>query len=215
LPKEEIKMKLYVAPPSPRALKVMALKNYLGLDCELCYIDFMKGDNHRPEYAALNPNERMPVLEHDGYVLWESNAILRYMVSLKPDSGLWPADAKGQAEVIRWMSWEGAHWAPACGPFGFERVAKKFLGLGAPDAAAIAKVEPEFHKFANVLNLALKGRKWLTGNDLTIADFSVGAWMTLAAPAEYPLAKYPEITRWYDALASLPGWKELPLAAAA
>jgi len=67
-------MKLYVLPPSPRAFKVIALKNHLGLDCEMHIVDLGKGDQLTPEYAAMNPNKKMPVLEDDGFVLWESNA---------------------------------------------------------------------------------------------------------------------------------------------
>jgi glutathione S-transferase len=94
-------MKLYVLPPSPRACKVIALKNHLGLDCEMHIVDLGKGDQLSPEYIALNPNKKMPVLEDDGFVLWESNAILFYLASKKPQSGLWPADVKHQADVLR------------------------------------------------------------------------------------------------------------------
>ncbi len=72
-------MKLYVLPPSPRAFKVIALKNYLALDCEMQLVDLGKGDQLAPEYIAMNPNRKMPVLEDDGFVLWESNAILLYL----------------------------------------------------------------------------------------------------------------------------------------
>ena len=71
-------MKLYVLPPSPRALKVIALKNYLGLECEMHLVDLGKGDQFAPEYIAMNPNQKMPVLDDNGFVLWESNAILFY-----------------------------------------------------------------------------------------------------------------------------------------
>jgi glutathione S-transferase len=54
----------------------------------------------------------------------------------------------------------------------------------------------------------LKGRKWLGGNELTIADFAVGAPMATAEPAEYPMTNYSEITRWYGAIASLPAWQK-------
>jgi glutathione S-transferase len=64
-------MKLYVLPPSPRALKVIALKNYLELACEMCIVDLGKGDQLAPEYVAINPNKKMPVLDDDGFVLWE------------------------------------------------------------------------------------------------------------------------------------------------
>jgi len=208
-------MRLHVFPPSPRATKVIALVNHLGLECELRVVDLFKGEQAAPAFVALNPNKRMPVLEDDGFVLWESNAILHYLASKKPRSGLWPADAKTQADVLRWLSWEGAHWTPACGTIIFERVVKKLAGLGDPDSAEVARGETEFHKFAPVLNAHLKGRKWLLGNDLTIADFAVGAPLAMAEPARLPLANYPEIPRWYASLAALPGWKKalIPLPA--
>lgn len=208
-------MRLHVFPPSPRATKVIALVHHLGIDCELCPIHLFKGEQNAPEFVALNPNKRMPVLEDDGFVLWESNAILHYLATKKLDSGLWPSDAKGQADVLRWLSWEGAHWTPACTPMAFERVVKKLAGLGDPDPTEVARGEKLFHQFAEVLNAHLKGRKWLLGNTLTIADFAIGAPMTMAEPGQFPLANYPEITRWYAALAALPGWKKAVAAAAA
>jgi glutathione S-transferase len=202
-------MKLHIAPPSPRAIKVVALKNNLGFECEIRVINFAAGDHMTPEFATLNPNKLMPVLEDDGFVLWESNAILQYLAAKKPERGLWPSDARRQAEVLRWMSWEGAHWAPsACGILISENLLKRFFGGGDPDPAEVARGENEFHRFGGVLEGCLKGRKWLTGNDLTVADYSVGAWMTVSQLAQYPLAKYAEIDRWYSALSSQPGWKE-------
>jgi glutathione S-transferase len=202
-------MKLHIAPPSPRAIKVVALKNNLGLECEIRVLNFSTGDHTTPDFAALNPNKLMPVLEDDGFVLWESNAILQYLAGKKPERGLWPSDPKRQSDVLRWMSWEGAHWAPdACSILIRENLLKRIFGGGDPDPAEIARGQSEFHRFAGVLDGSLKGRKWLTGNDLTIADYSVGAWMAVAQLAQYPLAKYSEINRWYGALSSQPGWKE-------
>jgi glutathione S-transferase len=202
-------MKLHIAPPSPRAIKVVALKNNLGLECEIRVINFATGDHMTPEFATLNPNKLMPVLEDDGFVLWESNAILQYLAAKKPERGLWPSDARRQAEVLRWMSWEGAHWASsACGVLITENLLKRIFGGGDPNPDEVARGENEFHRFGGVLDGCLKGRKWLTGNDLTVADYSVGAWMTVSQLARYPLAKYTEINRWYSALSSQPGWKE-------
>lgn len=201
-------MKLYVLPPSPRALKVIALKNHLGLDCELQVVDLGKDEHLTAEFAALNPNKKMPVLEDDSFVLWESNAILFYLAAKKPDSGLWPADPKRQADVLRWLSWESAHWdAQACGAIGFERGSKMVLRLGPPDPVQIARGEQEFHRYAAVLNEHLSGHKWLIGDDLTIADFAVGAWLPVAPVFQLPVAHYTEILRWYDGLASLPAWQ--------
>ena len=201
-------MKLYVLPPSPRAFKVIALKNHIEIECDMQIVDLGKGDQLTPGYIAMNPNKKMPVLEDDGFVLWESNAILFYLASKKPDSGLWPSDVKRQADVLRWLAWESAHWdAESVGMVGYEKTSKGVLGLGPADPAFITRGEQNFDRFAAVLNQHLKGRKWLTGNDLTIADLSVGAMVPAAERLQLPVSKFPEIRRWYDGLALLPAWR--------
>jgi glutathione S-transferase len=72
----------------------------------------------------------------------------------------------------------------------------------------VDKGEQEFRRVGGILNGALKGRKWLAGNDLTLADFSVGPWMALAQIAQFPVAGLTEIARWFDAFAALPGMKK-------
>ena len=207
-------MRLHVFPPSPRASKVMALAFHLDLDCELRIVNLFAGEQHKPEFAALNRNERMPVLEDGSFVLWESNAILVYLASKKPASGLWPTGPQAQADVLRWMTWEAAHFSPACTPMAVERVVKKLSGRGDPDPKEIARGEQEFHKFAPVLDEHLRGRRWLVGDALTIADFCLASSLILAVPAQFPLAKYPEIPRWYAGVAALPGWQKALAAAA-
>ena len=202
-------MKLHVFPPSPRATKVLALARHLELDVEVRIVDLLKGEQNTPEFAALNPNKRMPVLEDDGFVVWESNAILQYLASKKPRSGVWPPDAKGQATVLQWHSWDASHWFPACATLAFERVLKPLTGQGEPDLVKVAEGEEAFHRCAAVLDTHLRGRKWLLDNELTIADFAVGAPLAVAQRAQYPLAKYGEIKRWYDAIASLPAWRDV------
>ena len=201
-------MKLHVFPPSPRAAKVLALVHHLGLDCEVAIVDLFSGGNQTPAFKALNPNGRMPVLEDDGFVLWESNAIQQYLGAKKPESGVWPADPRRQADVSRWQFWDASHWDPTCATFIFERVVKQMTGQGAPDAAQVAKAETDFARFAPVLNATLQGRRWVTGDTITVADFGLGGPLMYAAPAGIPLADYPEIARWYAALSDLPAWKK-------
>jgi glutathione S-transferase len=201
-------MKLHVFPPSPRALKVRALVRHLDLDVEEVLVDLFKGGQQQPAYAALNPNKRMPVLEDGDFVLWESNAILQYLAAKEPAGGLWPSDIRGQADVARWLNWEAAHWTPACTPFAFERVMKKLAGLGEPNPAEIARGEQLFHPLAAVLNGHLRGRKWLLGSDLTIADFGVATGLAFMDAAQLPVEKYDEMVRWYHAFRALPGWQK-------
>ena len=202
-------MKLYIFPPSARVLGIVALKSYLALDCEVQPIDLGRGDQLTPQYLALNPNKKMPTLEDDGFVLWEANAILFYMATKHPNSGLWPTDLICQADVLRWLAWESAHWdAESCGMVAFEKASKGVLGLGAPDPAFIARGEQNFVRFAAVLDDQLKGRTWLIGKRLTIADFSIGALVPTAARLGLPLACFSEIGRWYEGLAALPAWQD-------
>ena len=146
-------MKIHIFPPSGRVVGIVALRSYLALDCELKPIDLGRGDQRAPEYVSLNPNRKIPTLEDDGIVLWESNAILFYMVSKRPESGVWPSDLEGQANVLRWLFWESAHWdAESCGMVAYEKSSKDVLGLGPPDPAFIARGEQNFSRFAAVLN---------------------------------------------------------------
>ncbi len=202
-------MKLYIFPPSARALAVLALKNHLSLDCAVEAIDLGRGDQLTPQYLALNPNKKMPTLEDDGFVLWEANAILFYLAAQHPDCGLWPADVKAQADVLRWLQWESAHWdAESCGMVAYEKASKAVLGRGASDPAFVARGEQNFSRFAAVLNDHLKGKTWLLGNRLTIADFSIGALVPSTERLGLPIRQFPEILRWYDGLATLPAWRE-------
>jgi glutathione S-transferase len=202
-------MRLYFFPPSSRALAIVALKNHLALDCELNPIDLSRGDQLTPEYLALNPNRKIPTLKDGEFVLWESNAILFYMAAKRPESGLWPSDLHAQADVLRWLAWQSAHWdAESCGMVAFEKASKAVLGLGEPDPAFIARGEQNFVRFAAVLDDQLKGRAWLIGARPTIADFSIGALVPTAARLGLPLARFSEIGRWYEGLAALPAWRD-------
>jgi glutathione S-transferase len=202
-------MKLHLFPPSARALAIVALKNHLALDCEVQPIDLRRGDQLTPEYLALNPNKKMPTLEDDGFVLWESNAILFYMAAKRPDTGLWPSDLRGQADVLRWLAWQSAHWdAESCGMVAYEKASKAVLGRGPADPAFIARGEQNFARFAAVLDTALRNKTWLIGERLTIADFSIGQLVPSAERNGLPIGKFAEIMRWYNGLGALPAWQQ-------
>jgi glutathione S-transferase len=215
-------IELYVFPPSPRAFKVMAIANHLGIDWTQRFVDLTKGDQKAPQYAALNPNMLMPTLKDGDYVLWESNAIGQYLASKRPESGLMPKDERGRIDVTRWQFWDVAHWDQGCVPFLLEYVAKPFImKAGEPDLAAVAKGAELFHRAAKVLDGQLRSRKFVTGDTLTLADFSLGAPLNYAEMAHLPLEPYSEIRRWHASLSAIPAWQKtlaqsaLPVTAAA
>jgi glutathione S-transferase len=215
-------IELYIFPPSPRAFKVMAVANYLGIDWTLRLVDLSKSEQKSAEFAALNPNMRMPVLKDADYVLWESNAICQYLAGRKPEAGLVPVSEKERLDVVRWQFWDLAHWDSSCAVFAFEYVAKPlFLGISEPDMVAIAKGTETFHRVAKVLDDQLRNKRFVLGERLTLADFSLGAAMNLAEAAHFPVYPYGEIKRWHATLLAVPAWQKtlsqtaLPKAAAA
>src|SRR3954462_9177908 len=106
-------LKLHVFPLSPRGFKVMWAANHVDIAFEPVLVDLSKGGHRTPEFVALNPNMRMPVLEDGDFVVWESNAIVQYLVASKPDAGLLPSDSRSRASAVKWQFWDSAHWDPA------------------------------------------------------------------------------------------------------
>ena len=90
----------------------------------------------------------------------------------------------------------------------YEKASKAVLGLGPPDPAFIARGEQNFLRFAAVLNESLKGKAWLVGEQLTIADFSVGGLVPSAERNHLPIGEFPEICRWYMGLKRLSAWQD-------
>src|SRR5208337_2613528 len=114
-------MKLYGFPFSPNTWKVRAVAVHLGLPLEFALVDLTKGEQKTPDYLALNPTGRAPVLVDGDFKLWESVAILQYIASKTPNA-LWPNDARARADITRWQSWQLAHFGKeACEPLLFER----------------------------------------------------------------------------------------------
>jgi len=203
-------VKLYVLPPSPRAKKVLALAKHLKLDVETQLIDLGKGHQSSAAYLAMNPNAKMPVLDDDGFILWESNAILAYMASQCPESRMWPSEPKQQASVLRWLSWEAAHWdQESVGAVVYEMLSKRVLRLGPPEQVFIERGKQNFDRFASVLDGSLSGRQWLANDELSIADFAIGVWVPVAELLGLPIRRFEGITAWYNRLMQLPAWYEV------
>lgn len=210
-------MKLYGFPPSPNTWKVRAVAAHLGIPLEFEFVDLTKGGSHTPAYLALNPTGRTPTLVDGDLKLWESAAIMQYLASQKPNS-LFPTDARARADIMRWQSWQLAHWSKeGCEPLLFQRLVKKLLNLGPPDEAAVAKGLECFNKEAKVLDAHLARQPYLAGRDVTIADFSVAAPLFHAKAADMPLAPYARVQEWFGRVSALPCWSQTApqLAAAA
>jgi glutathione S-transferase len=198
-------MKLYYAETlKPR--KACAVAKYLNAPVEFVRVDLGKGENRTPEFLALNPNGKVPVLETGERSLWEANAIMCYLARIT-GSDLWPNDDR-QIEVMRWLSWESWHFTRHAGTLYFQHIIKPAFGMGDPDPAVVEEATGFFKRFAAVLNDHLSGRACLVGDALSVADFAVAVALPYAEDARIPLAEFPEIRRWHARLCELPAWVE-------
>jgi glutathione S-transferase len=193
-------MKLYDFAFSPNCRKVRALAYELAIQLEFVTVDLPKGAQRTPEFLAINPNGRVPVLVDGDLVLWESTAILRYL-AVKAKSALVLTSPRAQAEVDRWLSWQLAHLGPAMSKVAFERIVKKVTGQGAPDEAAIAAGSAEFAKLTAILDHGLAGREYLAGT-ISIADFALAAHFSLAATAGLDISPFPHVNAWLSRVLS-------------
>ena len=198
-------MKLYYS-DILSARRACAVAKYLNAAVEYVYLDLMKGDQRKSDYLAINPNGKVPTLVKGERITWESDAVI---CQLSEDMGaeLWPHGAR-QIEVTRWFSWNQQHFTRAGGALYFENIVKKRFGFGAPDPAVVEEALGEFRRWATVLNDHLGDRKWLVGNSMTVADFSVAMALPYAEEARLPLGEFANVCRWHDRLNEIEGWRE-------
>ena len=197
-------MDFYTNPASPNCRKVDAVAKQLGIELNCKPVDIAGGENKTPAYLTLNPNGKVPTLVDGDVTLWESNAICCY-IAAKSDNTLWPK-SNARYDILRWQSWELAHFGAVTGELTFERMIKPMIG-GTTDEARCAVLEPQFHRFATVLNDHLDGKMYLVDGNVTIADFCVAAPLTYAVPGRLPVEAYGNIRSWLSALDEQPGWR--------
>ena len=199
-------MKLYYA-TTFHSRKVCAIARHLELPVEFVHVDLSRGEQRQPSFLALNPNGKAPVLVDGELRLWESAAIMMHL-ALKAGSDLWPRDPAAQVEVMRWLSWDSAHFSRHGGTLYFEHVIRPQFGLGPADEAAVAEASKYFRQFAAVLDAHLATHPYLVDDRLSIADFAVATALPWTAEARLPLDGFEHIARWYDRLQALPAWRE-------
>ena len=156
-----------------------------------------------PEYLAMNPNRMIPTIEDDGFVLWESNAILRYLAH-KYAPALLPADPQQRASGDKWMDWQ-FHFADA------QRDA--FLGyvrhtLETRDDAAIARSAEASGAMMRILDAELARRPWLSGDSFGIADIAMGVYAHTFFTLPMPRPDLPHLEHWYGRLRQRPGFAD-------
>jgi len=201
-------MKIYYNPLSPNVRRVRLTAAVLKLEIDEHFVDFSKGEHKSPEYLALNPNGAVPTLVDGEFVLTESRAIQQYLASMKPETGLLPRDEAARADVSRWQFWDAAHFAPHLAALAFEKIIKAMLGMGEPDTAKIHDALANIRRFAGVLNERLKGKSYVLGNSLTIADLTLASSLMYAEQTDAPIGEFPDLQAWFGRVTKLDAWQK-------
>jgi len=186
--------------------KACVAAKHLNAPVAFVRVNLGKNEQTAPAYLALNPNGKVPVLETETGSIWESNAIMAYLAR-KMGSDLLPTDER-ITEVVRWLTWSSEHFNRYASRVYFENLVKVHFNIGPADAAMVEEANGYIRKYGAILNDHLKGRRYVVGDTLTIADFAVGAALPYATAARIPLDGFSEIARWADRLNELPAWRD-------
>lgn len=177
--------------------KVLWMLGELGLPHEHIEAGGAAGGLNSPDFLALNPNGRIPVLEDGDHVIWESHAILRYLAAKHGAGSLWPEDVAARSEADRWMDWSqsGLQGAFMDLFWGFYRTPEDDR-----DAAFIERASLRCDRLFELLDGHLETSLYLGGNSFTMADIPAGT--TLYRYYEMDVARgiLPYVEAWYERL---------------
>ena len=165
------------------------------------------GKNRGPEYLAMNPNGRVPTLVDGDYVLWESNSIMRYLtLAHGKGSPIYPASPRARAGVDRWLDWSLSTLQPVDRPVFWALVRTP---VDERDLVAIQKDADAEAEVWRIADAQLKTRRFVEGDDFTLADIALGAyarrWFGVEGISKPKLA---HLERWFAQFAARPGFQK-------
>ena len=192
-------MILYEFAPT-RSIRVRWMLQELGVPFEAVTVDLAKGEGQRPEFLRLNPAGKLPVLVDDGLVLTESVAIDLYLAEKYPQAGLLPTDLRARAEVHRWLLFTATELEQP-----LWRIAKHTSLY--PEAkrlpADVALAKEEFALAARITEDHMRGREFVVGEGVTIADFVLGYTLDWGNEAGL-LGEFPALRAYLERMYARP-----------
>ena len=191
-------VKLYRHMLSGHCHRVELMLSLLGLPVEFIEVDLANRAHKQPEFLSLNSFGQVPVIDDNGLILADANAILVYLAKrYAPDKWL-PDDAVGAAKVQRWLS-------VAAGPLAFGPAKARLITVfGAPFNAE--DVINSAHALLSVMNLELSRNAFLVGDQPTIADIAGYSYVAHAPEGNVSLQAYPQVLAWLNRVEALPGF---------
>jgi glutathione S-transferase len=195
-------LKLYCFGESGNAYKAALALELSGLDWEPVYVDFFNGAARSAEFRALNIMGEVPILINGGAPLSQSGVIQLYITEHTGKfGGTTPDETR---EILRWMFWDNHKLSALAGN---TRFLNNFLPAEKRPAEVIAFQQDRLRNSYDVLNAHLAGRSWIVGDGPTHADFCCCSYLYYPEPFGFDRAEWPEIDRWLDTIAALPGWQ--------
>ena len=187
--------------PASRTSRSLWMLEELGLDYENIPTHFI-GEAQKPDHLKLNPNGKIPVLDDNGTVVWESLAINLYLARKYGKGGMWPESEANQAHTIQWSFWAMTTVEP---PLMKILLNRAFAPEEARDEAEALAGEEELRKPLGVLEGALRDRDYMLGAEFGTADLnvcSVLSWVSTFGRMD--LSEFPNVSRWLAACTARP-----------
>jgi glutathione S-transferase len=179
---------------SSPANKVRFAANAMGLAYEYKRVNLFTGEQKTPEYLKLNPIGRVPAIDDNGFKVFESAAIIKYLAD-KNNSPLYPKDIQKRAIVDEWIDFANLHVATALQRVTFNRAMYKMLNVE-KDERSLADGVKFLGQFLPLIEKQLKENKFLAGNEMTLADINLLAVLDPAELSSVDLSIYPSISNW-------------------
>ena len=192
--------------PTPNGWKVSIALEELTLPYRIVSCNIGRGDQFKPEFLAISPNNRMPaIVDHDPLgggdpiSVFESGAILQYLAD--KTGKLMPTDPRKRVQVLEWMYWQMANQGPMCGQAGhFRNYAPEPLDY------PINRYTTEARRLYEVLDKRLEGREFIV-DELSMADILCWPWIPMRDHHGQTLEDLPNLRRWFEACGERPAFK--------
>ena len=199
-------LKLWGRANSSNLKKVTWLCDEMGLAYERIDAGMNFGVVNTPEYRKLNPNGLVPTIDDEGFILWESNAIVRYLAAKHAAGALWPTDLKVRADADRWMDWCTSTLWPAFRPVFWNLVRTPAEKRNLKEIEDGAKKTAELLSF---LDAALAGRKFIAGDQISIGDIAFGPVLYLVQNVARARPKLSNYAAWYARISERPAFRRV------
>ena len=201
-------MKIYGHPLSTCTRKVLAVLAEKGAPADLQVVDFAKGEHKLPAHLAFQPFGQLPAIDDDGFVLYESRAIMRYLDEKLEGTSLTPKDAKQRALMEQWISVEMSNFTPTAMKIVYQRVFHPMFGKPV-DEEVVSAARTELAKTIAIMETQLGKTSYLTGDAPTLADIGFLPYIEylFAGNSGDVITSSPNVARWWTAMSTRPSWK--------